>query len=120
MTDAYIAPAFRAVSGAQGRMTRALYALLEEQFDIRIKTVHQAIRAVVLDKAAARRLDVKSGSAGLRLERRYLDARKALVDLAISAHPADRFTYRASFRRAWPVPAQKPPPQQHYTIPRRC
>ncbi|MDM9561288.1 GntR family transcriptional regulator [Bordetella petrii] len=105
MTDAYLAPAFRAVSGIHGRMTRALYAVLEEEFDVQIKTVHQDIRAVVLDAATARRLAAEPGSAGLRLERRYLDARDALVELAVSVHPADRFSYRESFRRDWQVPA---------------
>jgi len=105
MTDVYIAPAFRAVSGIRGHMTRALYAVLEEQFDVRITTVRQEIRAVVLDDALARRLLTEPGSAGLRLERRYLDARDALVELAVSVHPADRFTYQESFRRDWQVPA---------------
>ncbi|HYG42348.1 MAG TPA: UTRA domain-containing protein, partial [Bordetella sp.] len=63
------------------------------------------IRGVVLDKAAAGRLEAKPGTAGLRLERRYLDARDALVELAVSVHPADRFSYRESFRRDWQVPA---------------
>jgi len=105
LTDAYVAPAFRAVSGIGGRMTRALYAVLEEQFDVQIKTVRQEIRAVVLDDDAARRLQAESGSAGLRLERRYLDGRDALVEFAVSVHPADRFTYRESFRRDWQVQA---------------
>lgn len=103
MTDVYIAPAFRAVSGLQGKMTRALYTVLEEQFHVQIKAVHQEIRAVLLDKSTARRLGAKAGSAGLMLERRYMDARDELVELAVSVHPADRFTYRESFRRDWRV-----------------
>lgn len=104
LTDAYIAPAFRSVTGIQGRMTRALYAVLEDEFDVQITTVHQDIQGVVLDKALASRLGAKPGSAGLRLERRYMDARDALVELAVSVHPADRFSYRESFRREWQVP----------------
>jgi len=58
---------------------------------------------VLLDKSTARRLGAKAGSAGLMLERRYMDARDELVELAVSVHPADRFTYRESFRRDWRV-----------------
>ncbi|CAM3918655.1 GntR family transcriptional regulator [Bordetella tumulicola] len=105
LTDTYIAPPFRAVTGISGRMTKAVYAVLEEQFDLQIRTVHQEIRGVVLDKATASRLGSKPGSAGLRLERRYLDARDSLIEFAVSVHPADRFSYRESFRRDWQVPA---------------
>jgi elongation factor P--beta-lysine ligase len=33
--------------------------------------------------------------------RRYIDERDDLVELAVSVHPADRFSYREAFRRDW-------------------
>jgi len=104
-TDVYIAPAFRTVANVQGRMTRALYQVLEEQFGLRIKMLHQRIHAVVLDALTAQRLAAEPGSAGLRFERRYLDARDTLVEMAVSVHPADRFSYHESFHRSWQFPA---------------
>jgi DNA-binding GntR family transcriptional regulator len=100
-TEAWIAPRFRSVTGIEGRMMQPLYQLIEEQFGCTIVTVEQEIRATILDPAQARRLGVARRSAGLWLARRYLDEHGELAELAVSLHPAERFTYRESFRRDW-------------------
>jgi DNA-binding GntR family transcriptional regulator len=63
--------------------------------------VHQEIRAMVLNAQIAKQLGVSTRTAGLWIARRYLDERDELVELAVSVHPADRFSYRESFRRDW-------------------
>jgi GntR family transcriptional regulator len=100
-TEAWIAPRFRSVAGIEGRMTQPIYQVIEQQFGCTIVSVEQEIRGVVLDAALARRLGVARRSAGLRLERRYFDEHGELAEHAISIHPAERFTYRESFRRDW-------------------
>jgi len=101
LTDVYVAPRFRSLTGVSGRMTQPLYQLLEEQFHCRIKAVQQELRAMLLPAALAKRLNAPARSAGLWIARRYMDERDELVELAVSVHPADRFSYREAFRREW-------------------
>ncbi len=103
MTDVYVAPRFRSLTGVKGRMTQPLYQLLEEQFSCRIKAVQQEIRAMVLPATLAKQLDAPARSAGLWVARRYMDERDELVEFAVSVHPADRFSYREAFRRDWQI-----------------
>ena len=49
----------------------------------------------------AKKLGVSARTAGLWIARRYFDERDELVELAVSVHPAERFSYRESFRRDW-------------------
>jgi len=100
-TEAWIAPRFRSLAGIEGRMTQPIYQFIEQQFGCTIVSVEQEIRAVILDAEQARRLGVARRSAGLRLERRYFDEHGELAEQAFSIHPAERFTYRESFRRDW-------------------
>lgn len=102
-TDIYIAPRFRSVKGVTGRMVRAVYTLLEEQFQANIKTVEQEIRATVLTEDMAQLLAVPPHTAGLLLTRRYLDERGDLTEYALSVHPDSRFSYRETFQRDWVV-----------------
>ncbi len=101
LTDVYIAPRFRSLDGVSGAMREPLYRILEKQFNCTIKTVQQEIRAIVLNAQLAKKLGVSARTAGLWIARRYLDERDDLVELAISVHPAERFSYRESFRRDW-------------------
>ena len=101
LTDVYVAPRFRSLEGVRDAMRQPLYRILEKQFNCTIKTVHQEIRAMVLNAQIAKQLGVSTRTAGLWIARRYLDERDELVELAVSVHPADRFSYRESFRRDW-------------------
>lgn len=102
-TDIYIAPRFRSVKGVTGHMVRAVYTLLEEQFQASIKTVEQEIQATILTEEMAGLLVVRPHTAGLLLTRRYLDERGDLTECAVSVHPDSRFSYRETFQRDWVV-----------------
>lgn len=98
-TQVHIAPRFRALAGLGDRMDRPLYLLIEQEFGCRIQVVHQEIKALSLDAGLAHLLKVPVRSAGIRVMRRYLDIHDEVVEQAVNIHPADRFTYRESFRR---------------------
>lgn len=100
-TQVWIAPRFRSVAGVSGRMTQAIYQLIEQQFGCTIIKVEQEIRGLVLNAEYAAKLAVPRRSAGLCLTRRYYDERGELAECAVSIHPASRFTYRESFQRDW-------------------
>lgn len=106
-TRVHIAPRFRALAGLTGKVDQPLYLLIEQQFGCRIQVVHQEIKAMSLDAELARLLKVPARSAGIWIQRRYMDSHDELVEQAVNIHPADRFTYRESFRREFGVmPAQ--------------
>lgn len=98
-TQVHIAPRFRALAGLQTQMDMPLYLLIEQQFGCRIQVVHQEIKAIALTADLAKQLKVPVRSAGIWLQRRYMDTHDELVEQAVNIHPADRFTYRESFRR---------------------
>jgi len=102
-TEVYVAPRFRSITGVSGRLARPIYQMIEEQFDCKIKTVHQEIQAIILSAPVAKKLGATARSAGLWLCRKYMDERDDLVEMAISIHPSDRFSYRESFRRDWQI-----------------
>lgn len=102
-TEVYVAPRFRSIQGIVGQLTLPIYQMIEEQFDCKIKTVQQEIQAMVMTSAIAKKLDAPAKSACLWICRRYLDERDELVEIAMSVHPSDRFSYRESFRREWQI-----------------
>jgi GntR family transcriptional regulator len=98
-TEVFIAPRLRSVSGIQARTQRPIYAILEEEFGVKIMRVEQEISAVTLTAKMAERLKTVSRSPGLLVCRRYFDERGDLIEQSHNIHPADRFTYREVFKR---------------------
>ncbi len=74
-------------------------AMVERVYGIRILEIEQSIVAISLDAAGARRLAVEPGSPALKAVRRYYDAGKRLIELAIAVHPGERFTYLTRLQR---------------------
>lgn len=98
LTEIYINPLYGAVRELIGVLQVPVCSMIETQYGIRISEVRQDIRAVVIAAADAQRLQVKPGSAGLLITRRYLDANAQVIEVAVNLHPADRFSYAMSLR----------------------
>jgi GntR family transcriptional regulator len=107
-TELWIHPAFRSIKGLQGALTGAVHAMIEKQFGEVITSVEQEIRATLLTDDQAKSLQAEPLSAGLWVCRKYRNKLNQLVELAISVHPADRFSYSTVLRREWGVGAAKP------------
>jgi DNA-binding GntR family transcriptional regulator len=101
VTELWLHPEFRSIQGIDGPLSGAVHAAIEEQFGEVVSAVEQEIKGVALSRSVATALDAKPGSPGLWISRRYLNARGRLVELAISIHPADRFSYTTVLRREW-------------------
>lgn len=99
LTEIYIHPAFRSISQIGGRSTVPVYQRIEEQFGETIVEVQQQIRAVALTRAQADALGASPKSPALWVCRSYLNRRGEVVEVAISTHPEDRFSYSETFRR---------------------
>lgn len=98
-TRIYIHPAFRGLSGLDGSDNSPIYTRIEQQFGEQIVEVRQQIQGVAIDADVAGLLDVKRGTPGLRVARAYVNRRSEIVELAVSLHPADRFSYSQTFHR---------------------
>jgi len=105
LTEIWVAPAFRSIRGIMGPLTQAVHAAIEQQFGEVIAEVEQEIRAVALTKAEAQQLSAQPRAPGLWVSRRYRNRHGKLVQLAISTHPADRFSYSTVLRREWSAAA---------------
>lgn len=102
-TELWLAPAFRSIQGMEGALRGAVHLAIEQQFGEVIVAVEQEIRAIAIGATEAALLQVATGSPGLWVSRRYLNRLGQLVELAISIHPADRFSYTTVLRREWGV-----------------
>jgi DNA-binding GntR family transcriptional regulator len=100
-TELWLHPAFRSIRGIEGALTAAVLAAIEQQFGEVITEVEQEIRAVALTRADAQALDAPAKSPALWVCRKYRNRLGQLVELAISTHPADRFSYSTVLRREW-------------------
>jgi len=103
LTDVWLHPAFRAIQGTTGELTQAVHAMVEQQFGEVISEVEQEIRAVSLDRAEAQQLGAAPYSPALWVCRKYRNRLGQLVQLAVSIHPAERFSYSTVLRREWGV-----------------
>ena len=99
LTEIYIHPAFRAVRDLGGRSTIPVFMRIEEQFGEQISEIQQQIKAASLSKRIADLLSAKSGAPALIVTRTYRNPRGETVEVAISTHPADRFSYSQTLRR---------------------
>jgi len=100
-TELWLHPAFRSIQGIDGPLKLAVHAAIEQQFGEVITEVEQEIRAVALGRADAQALDAPSKSPALWVCRKYRNRLGRLAELAISTHPADRFSYSTVLRREW-------------------
>lgn len=100
-TELWLHPAFRSVQGMEGPQKAAVHAAIEQQFGEVIVEVEQEIRAVALSRGEAQALEAPAKSPALWVCRKYRNRLGQLVELAISTHPADRFSYNTVLRREW-------------------
>ncbi|MGF7188712.1 GntR family transcriptional regulator [Robbsia andropogonis] len=100
-TEVYIHPAYRTLIGLEEALQTPIFSMIEGQFNEQIVEVEQEIRAVALPTGTARQLNAKSRDPALWVQRRYFNRRAEVVELAISIHPASRFSYSERFQRGW-------------------
>jgi GntR family transcriptional regulator len=101
LTEIYIHPAFRAVRDLGGRSTVPIYVRIEEQFGEQVSEIQQQIKAAALTKRIAELLGARPGAPALIVNRSYRSQRGELIEVALSTHPAERFSYSQTFLRDW-------------------
>jgi DNA-binding GntR family transcriptional regulator len=100
--EVFLDEAYRAIAEEAATLRTAIWSLIETQFGETVIEVDQEIQATVLDEDLARLLQAEPGSPALKFIRRYYVTGRRLVELSVSVHPADRFSYRMTIRREAP------------------
>ena len=103
LSEIYIDAAYKAISSEIGRARTAICAVIEQRFGETIIEVEQQIEGVALSQAEAQRLGALEGSPALRLTRHYFVTGRRLIEMSISLHPADRFSYAMTIKRDVPA-----------------
>jgi GntR family transcriptional regulator len=98
--EAYLHHAYVGIREQIGCQPGPVYGLIEEVFGERIVEVRETVRATTISPALAVPLRVDAGSPALVIDRVYRAANDRVVEIAHSIHPADRFSYAITLRRA--------------------
>ncbi|UCE30268.1 MAG: GntR family transcriptional regulator [Burkholderiales bacterium] len=100
VTRVYLNPMFTGITRRIGARTGPIYKLIERHFGVRVARIEQRIEAASLSAEDARYLKAKAGSPALRMLRHYYDGGGRLLEVSDSLHPAARFSYAMTIRRA--------------------
>lgn len=100
-TLVYVPRAYGAALEAFGDGRTPIYELLQKRFGVQVAEVRQNISAVTLDEDQARALQVKAGSPGLHIVRKYVGSNDELLEVAVNVHPGERFSYSITQRLTW-------------------
>jgi GntR family transcriptional regulator len=99
ITRIFLNPRLQGIEAKLRERKTAVYALIEQQYKIRIQRVEQELQGVVLAADDAASLQCEPGAPALRIVRRYYSDSGELVELADNIHPSDRFSYRMELRQ---------------------
>jgi GntR family transcriptional regulator len=94
----YIAEEFAAAAAAIGRSSAPIYTLIEKYHHEKVQRVQQEIYACPISGHVAKLLRVKSGAAGLVIERRYAGALDRVMEVTKSIYPSDKFRYSSDLQ----------------------
>ena len=103
VSESLIDAAYKAIAGEIGRARTAICAVIERRFGETIVEVEQQIEGTTLSAEQAQHLDAEAGASALRITRRYFVTGRRLIELSISLHPADRFSYAMTIKRDVPA-----------------
>lgn len=98
-TEIFIHHDYPKVKTQSSKRSGSIYGLFEELYDEHIVEVKQTLRAVSVPQDLAESLKCKPNTPALEIERVFKATHGRIVEVAISIHPMDRFTYSMTLRR---------------------
>lgn len=100
-SDIYVVPEYATVAKKIPRSRRPVYAIIERAFGEEIKSVEVDFRACAVSDRVAALLDVEPGSPSLTLVRRYIGRDSRQIEVSVTEHPAEHFSYTLKLTRGW-------------------
>ena len=98
--EVWIHPDYRAVSGVEGFIKRSIFDLVEQQFGVAATRVRQNIQSAVPTSSIEKLLKIEANTPCLWVRRQYFDQNSQMVELSISVHPGDLFSYQMDLERS--------------------
>ncbi|MDX5361765.1 MAG: GntR family transcriptional regulator [Alphaproteobacteria bacterium] len=98
-SEIYVDPEFEEVLGRVGVERKAVYAMIEQHYGVRIREVQQDIEAAAADLNMASRLSLPADAPVLIIARRYYSEEGRLVEMSLNTHPGGRFRYEMTLQR---------------------
>jgi len=99
-SEAYMPERFAELRGEIEGFKGAIYALIEQRFGERIDSIRQESAAIALSGEVARRLEVKRGTAGLRVKRTYMNRQANPILVGLNTYIGTEFTVVMDLRKA--------------------
>ncbi len=100
LSEIWVHPDYKDIRGRLTTRPPLIFTLIEERYGPLVRRVRHEIRAVPVEEAIAKKLNVEAGSPGLQTLRRYFGPRDQIVEVVVNTHPHDRFTYAIEVRRS--------------------
>lgn len=97
--EVWVHPDYRAVSGVEGFIKRSIFDLVEQQFGVAATRVRQNIQSAAPTSAIQKLLKIEANTPCLWVRRQYFDQNSQMVELSISVHPGDLFSYQMELER---------------------
>ncbi|NYT84782.1 GntR family transcriptional regulator [Pollutimonas harenae] len=101
--EVWVHPDYRSIAGVQGRIKQSIFDLIEQQFGVAATRVKQTIRSAIPDQKMEALLKIEPNTPCLWVHREYYDSQSRLVELSLSVHPGDLFSYEMELERSIPT-----------------
>lgn len=98
--EVWVHPDYRSVSGVEGFITRSIFDLIEQQFGVSAVRVRQTIQSAAATDHIRKHLKIQADTPCLWVRREYYDEHARLVELSLSVHPGDLFSYEMELERS--------------------
>ena len=99
--ELYLRPKYAEVADQVGRTRDLVYELIERRFGVHVAKVAAEVMARPMPADAAEVLGVEPGSPSMTVVRRYTDEKGDFIQVSVSEHPGERYTFAQTLRRAW-------------------
>jgi GntR family transcriptional regulator len=99
-TDVYVDAAYADLRDVVRESPHVLISdLIESRYGRRVDEIRQDVKAGLVSAKLAHELEVEAGTPALRIVRHYIDPVGEAVEISVTVHPADRFTFSLRLRR---------------------
>ena len=99
-TDVYVDAAYADLRDVVRESPHVLISdLIESRYGRRVVEIRQDVQASLVPAKLAPELEVEAGTPALRIVRHYIDPVGEAVEISVTVHPADRFTFSLRLRR---------------------
>jgi DNA-binding GntR family transcriptional regulator len=99
--ELYLRPKYAEVAEQVGRRRELVYEAIERRFGAHVAEVAVEIMALPMSADGAAALGVERGSASMTVVRRYKEEGGGIMQVSVSEHPGQRYTFGQRLRRTW-------------------